>query len=129
METGILGDLRRFGLDILVGLAIYSLLAVLLLDGQAPRNLPEVGQVLSINANAADYSAGKSQFYSGKSPLAMRSTPAPQAPQNDVNPFRFTHGWTALSVMAIVFAMLYAFNLALFRRLWQGQALVRRRRL
>ncbi|MBU1211078.1 MAG: hypothetical protein KJ587_07380 [Alphaproteobacteria bacterium] len=118
MDTGILGDPRRFGLDILVGLAIYSLLAVLLLDGQAPRNLPEVGQVLSINANAADYYAN--------SPLAVASA---TAPQDDAKPFRFTHGWTALCVMASVFAMLYAFNLALFRRLSQGQALVRRRRL
>lgn len=118
METGIFGDLRRFGFDILVGLAIFSLLAVFLLGGQAPRDLPQVSQVLSIDANAADYYL--------KSPLVNGTL---TARQDEPKPFRFTNGWTALSVMAVMFAMLYAFNLALFRRFAQGQSVARRRRL
>ncbi|MBU2581215.1 MAG: hypothetical protein KJ622_05825 [Alphaproteobacteria bacterium] len=118
MQAGILGDLRRFGLDVLVGLAIFSVLAMLLLGGEPPRDLPQVSEVLSIKANAADYrftgGLGKPEL----SPMAA-----------ETKPFRFTDGWSALSVMAAMFALIYAFNLALFRRFAQSQARVIRRRL
>ncbi len=118
MEVGILGDLRRFGLDVLVGLAIFSLLAMFLLNGEAPRDLSHVSQVLSINANAAEHHLN--------APLVNAAT---STIQSKTKPFRFTDGWTALSVLAVMFAMLYAFNLALYRRLVQHQARARRHRL
>lgn len=115
IEAGVLGDFRRFGLDVLVGLAIFSLLAMFLLEGEAPRDLTNVSQVLSIHANAAEYHAD--------GPLVNANLTAP------AKSFRFTDGWTALSVMAVMFAMLYAFNLALYRRFARRQARVRAPRL
>lgn len=117
MKAGILGDLRRFGLDALVGLAIFSVLAVFLLGGEAPRELPQVSSVLSIEAYAAD------------SHLTVpRTNPLKSQPRFEAKPFRFTDVWTALSVMAVAFAMLYAFNLALFRRFAENHARNRGRR-
>lgn len=115
MKAGILGDLRRFGLDILVGLAIFSVIAMLVLDGEAPRQFPQVTSVLSLNANAAEY-------------LALPAEPpvAPVGLAAEAKPFRFTDGWTALSAIAVMFAMLYAFNLALFRHLCRNHLLSRR---
>lgn len=117
MKAGILGDLRRFGLDALVGLAIFSVLAVFLLGGEPPRDLPQVSEVLSIQAKAAD-----------NHPSGAAVDPLGSHPKSDAKPFHFTDGWTALSVMGVAFAMLYAFNLALFRRLAENQVRIRRRR-
>lgn len=112
------GDLTKFFRDVLVGLAIFCSLAVFLLGGEPPRDLPPVAHVLSIEANAADYY-----------PITPLQAHVLDGPHSDAKPFRFTDGWTALSAMAIMFAMLYAFNLALFRRFAQRQARVNRRRL
>jgi hypothetical protein len=116
MKAGILGNLSRFGLDFLIGLAIFSVIAMLVLDGEAPRQLPPVTHVLSINANAADYSQPAGHALTVGTP-------------SDPTAFRFTHAWTALAVIAVMFAMLYAFNLALYRRLCRDTLLARRRGL
>lgn len=124
MKAGILGDLRRFGFDVLVGFGIFALIAVLILDGKVPRQLPEVSVVLSTDAHAAEAARLHGQT-SHSVPLASsKSTRAALS-----NAFRFTGGWTALAVMSAMFAMLYAFNLALFRRFSRSVALSRRRRL
>ncbi len=122
MKAGILGDLRRFTFDVLVGLGVFALIAVLVLDGEVPRQLPEVTDVLSIDANAAETASLDGQPNSTSQKNTHKSAQAALS-----SALRFTGGWTALSVMAVMFAMLYAFNLALFRRFSQKLALSRRR--
>ncbi len=122
MNAGILGDLWRFTFDVLVGLGVFTLIAVLVLDGEVPRQLPEVTGVLSIDANAAETARLESQ------PRILNQNATHKSTQIALSSaLRFTGGWTALSVMAVMFAMLYAFNLALFRRFSQKLALSRRR--
>ncbi len=123
MNAGILGDLRRFTFDVLVGLGVFAMIAVLVLDGEVPRQLPEVTAVLSIDANAAETAHPQSQPQTAAQKNTHKSAQAALS-----SALRFTGGWTALSVMAVMFAMLYAFNLALFRRFSQKLALSRRRR-
>ncbi|MCH9807023.1 MAG: hypothetical protein K0U74_04765 [Alphaproteobacteria bacterium] len=118
MNAGILGDLRRFGRDILIGLGLFAAIAVLILDGQIPAALPQVSSVLSIDANAADYTL----------PPYGPELVAKSASAAESNAFRFTGGWTAISLMAGMFALLYAFNLALFRRYYAHQHQARRNR-
>lgn len=122
MKAGILGDLRRFTFDVLVGLGVFALIAVLVLDGEVPRQLPEVADVLSFDANAAETAHLNDQQSAVKQNTTHKSTQVALS-----SALRFTGGWTALSVMAVMFAMLYAFNLALFRRFSQKLALSRRR--
>ena len=122
MKAGILGDLRRFTFDVLVGLGVFALIAVLVLDGEVPRQLPEVAGVLSLDANAAETAHLNGQPSAVSQKATHKSTQVALS-----SALRFTGGWTALSVMAVMFAMLYAFNLALFRRFSQKLALSRRR--
>jgi hypothetical protein len=118
MHAGILGDLKRFATDVLVGICIFGLTAIFVLDGQIPASLPKVATVLSIDANAAEHA------YSGYGPQILPKS----AIAADSNAFRFTGGWTAIILMASMFSLLYAFNLALFRRYYARQQQVNRRR-
>ena len=122
MKVGILGDLRRFTFDVLVGLGVFALIAVLVLDGEVPRQLPEVAGVLSMGANAAE-----TTYLDGQPSAVSQNTTHKSTQVALSSALRFTGGWTALSVMAVMFAMLYAFNLALFRRFSQKLVLSRRR--
>lgn len=104
MNPGVPFDLKRLTRDFAVGLIIFTVVAMLLLGGELPPELPS----LSSNVHAAEW-------------LAQDAGQANQAA------FRFTAGWSALAVMAVMFATLYAFNVALFRRLQQKQVLARKR--
>ena len=122
MKVGILGDLRRFTFDVIVCLGVFALIAVLVLDGEVPRQLPEVAGVLSMGANAAE-----TTYLDGQPSAVSQNTTHKSTQVALSSALRFTGGWTALSVMAVMFAMLYAFNLALFRRFSQKLVLSRRR--
>lgn len=116
MNAGVLGDLRRFIKDVAVGLCVFAMIAVFILDGQMPANLPQVSSVLSMDAYATEY------VYMPYGPQIQPKA----AIAADSQAFRNTGGWTAISLMAGMFALLYAFNLALFRR-YSAQTLRARR--
>lgn len=108
MKAGILGDVRLVLRDLIVGLALFAGIAMLVLGGEMPSDLTGMGHVLSAPVNAAEMAAA--------TPLADTSEKT----------FRFG-GSSALVAMAVMFATLYAFNLALFRRFRRVSRLARRR--
>ncbi|MEQ8825893.1 MAG: hypothetical protein RIC14_16125 [Filomicrobium sp.] len=114
-------EIQRMARDFLVGLAVFSAVAFFILDGRGPNDLPNhFTGALSIDANAAEPSRDPSTSW-----LPDPGITAKAAEPAEADTFRNTHGWTALAVMAMMFAMLYAFNLALFRRFFVRQRAVR----
>lgn len=124
MKPNLSKDLKRAGLDFLVGLGLFAAIAFFVLDGKVPEDLPNnfVG-ALSIDANAAEYSGHPISAWSEKPVIAAKAA----KPESGTT-FRNTSGWTALIVMAIMFAMLYAFDIALLRRWAQSQSVIKVRK-
>lgn len=117
-------DFKRAARDFLVGLGIFAAVAFFVLDGKVPENLPNgFTGALSIDANAAEYSARPTDPAAEKPVIAAKA-----AKPESGTAFKNTNGWTALTVMAIMFAMLYAFDLALLRRWAQSKSVVRVRK-
>ena len=110
MKTDIERDLRSFAWDATVGLALFTVFALLLLGGELPPEIPRVANALSIHVEAAEAGTAAKGLAGAKS-------------------FQFNGGWPALVAMGVMFAALYAFNLALLRRLRRRQVVARRRRL
>ncbi len=104
MNAKPLGDFRYVARDLLVGFLMFSTIALFLLGGELPGEA-----LLSMRVNAAEFAT---QAGTGAAPSS----------------FHEGGGWTALAAMAVMFATLYAFNLALLRRYRRSTSLARSRR-
>lgn len=108
---------RRTALDVGIGLAIFTLLAFAISFDKSAVNPPAFSDLLSISANAAELTTAtdKTDALAEAAYIVKAAVPVPPTASDGV--FRNTTGATAMTLMAAIFSLLFAFNVAFFRHL------------
>ncbi len=127
IARGVPGLVRQISFDALMGLAIFALVAGLVSQQEAKAAPPVASDLLSISVNAADLVAEPRSARSVVEAAAIvkAAVPMPQAASGAA--FRLTDRTTAMVLLAIVFTIVFAANLTLFRQYSRRFAPVRRR--
>jgi len=111
--------IRRSALDAGIGLAIFLALAAAITFEKSSVAPPQFSDLISMSANAAEFAQapGNEGVAEKAAGIVKSAVPIPPSPADGV--FRNTTGTTAMALMAGIFSLLFAFNVAFFRHLRQ----------
>lgn len=107
----------RTGVDFCIGLVVFGAFALAMNSGTGSASPSQFNDLLSISANAAELTTApdNSKAVAEAAQMVKSVVPVPLSSADSV--FRNTTGPSAMWMLGLVFAMLFAFNLAFFRHL------------
>ncbi len=107
----------RTGADFCIGLIVFGAFALAMNSGTGSASPSQFNDLLSISANAAELTTApdNSKAVVEAAQMVKSAVPVPLSSADSV--FRNTTGPSAMWMLGLVFAMLFAFNLAFFRHL------------
>ncbi|MDX2288831.1 MAG: hypothetical protein NW217_08440 [Hyphomicrobiaceae bacterium] len=119
--------MRQVVADAAFGLAIFTLVAGLVSQQEAKAAPPVASDLVSISANASDLLSEtvSSRAVVEAAAVVKAAVPLPNAASGSA--FRLTDRTTAMVLLAVVFTIVFAANLTLFRQLTRRLVPVRRR--
>ncbi len=107
----------RTSVDFCIGLIVFAAFALAMNSGTGSTSPSQFNDLLSISANAAELTAAPDNRKAVMEAAQMVKSAVPVPPSSADSVFRNTTGPNAMWMLGLVFAMLFAFNLAFFRHL------------